>query len=205
MLNIESSTIIAAAAKISKPLNANETNNLLKQQQQRISTTTSPTTTTKSPTSSLSFQSSTTSSKPCVNTYKKLNWIQHCLWIYLIFGFCSPKCKLEIFNFFFFFSRKAKNINLLFILILHAQTVCFAGYNEKRLLHDLLDTYNTLERPVVNESDPLQISFGLTLMQIIDVDEKNQMLVTNIWLKLVSSNVISISTPTKTNCRFLFE
>lgn len=65
-------------------------------------------------------------------------------------------------------------------------TVCFAGHNEKRLLHDLLDQYNTLERPVVNESDPLQISFGLTLMQIIDVDEKNQMLVTNIWLKLVS-------------------
>ena len=47
--------------------------------------------------------------------------------------------------------------------------VCSAGYNEKRLLHDLLDPYNTLERPVVNESDPLQISFGLTLMQIIDV------------------------------------
>lgn len=68
----------------------------------------------------------------------------------------------------------------------HTRTVCFAGHNEKRLLHDLLDQYNTLERPVVNESDPLQISFGLTLMQIIDVDEKNQMLVTNIWLKLVS-------------------
>lgn len=48
-------------------------------------------------------------------------------------------------------------------------TVCLAGYNEKRLLHDLLDTYNTLERPVLNESDPLQLSFGLTLMQIIDV------------------------------------
>lgn len=47
--------------------------------------------------------------------------------------------------------------------------VCSAGYNEKRLLHDLLDSYNTLERPVVNESDPLQLSFGLTLMQIIDV------------------------------------
>lgn len=73
-----------------------------------------------------------------------------------------------------------------FFLSLSRSVVCFAGYNEKRLLHDLLDTYNTLERPVVNESDPLQISFGLTLMQIIDVDEKNQMLVTNIWLKLVS-------------------
>ncbi|XP_049277137.1 neuronal acetylcholine receptor subunit alpha-7-like isoform X2 [Anopheles funestus] len=59
-----------------------------------------------------------------------------------------------------------------------------AGYHEKRLLHHLLDNYNVLERPVVNESDPLQLSFGLTLMQIIDVDEKNQLLITNIWLKL---------------------
>lgn len=41
--------------------------------------------------------------------------------------------------------------------------------HEKRLLHTLLDHYNVLERPVVNESDPLQLSFGLTLMQIIDV------------------------------------
>ena len=48
-------------------------------------------------------------------------------------------------------------------------SVCRAGYNEKRLLHHLLDNYNVLERPVVNESDPLQLSFGLTLMQIIDV------------------------------------
>uniref|UniRef100_A0A182SVZ8 Neurotransmitter-gated ion-channel ligand-binding domain-containing protein n=1 Tax=Anopheles maculatus TaxID=74869 RepID=A0A182SVZ8_9DIPT len=45
-----------------------------------------------------------------------------------------------------------------------------AGYHEKRLLHHLLDNYNVLERPVVNESDPLQLSFGLTLMQIIDVN-----------------------------------
>lgn len=44
-----------------------------------------------------------------------------------------------------------------------------AGPHEKRLLHALLDNYNSLERPVVNESDPLQLSFGLTLMQIIDV------------------------------------
>ena len=43
------------------------------------------------------------------------------------------------------------------------------GPQEKRLLHHLLDKYNTLERPVAKESDPLQLSFGLTLMQIIDV------------------------------------
>nr|ABJ09670.1 nicotinic acetylcholine receptor subunit 6 isoform III [Musca domestica] len=58
------------------------------------------------------------------------------------------------------------------------------GPHEKRLLNHLLSTYNTLERPVANESDPLEVIFGLTLQQIIDVDEKNQLLITNLWLSL---------------------
>ncbi|XP_066157968.1 neuronal acetylcholine receptor subunit alpha-7 isoform X6 [Euwallacea fornicatus] len=48
----------------------------------------------------------------------------------------------------------------------------------------LLETYNVLERPVANESEPLEVKFGLTLQQIIDVDEKNQILTTNAWLNL---------------------
>lgn len=43
------------------------------------------------------------------------------------------------------------------------------GPNERRLLEDLLLTYNNLERPVAIENETLQVSFGLTLMQIIDV------------------------------------
>ena len=43
------------------------------------------------------------------------------------------------------------------------------GPHERRLLNDLLEHYNTLERPVYNESEPLQLLFGLTLQQIIDV------------------------------------
>ncbi|KAH9376530.1 hypothetical protein HPB48_006615 [Haemaphysalis longicornis] len=43
------------------------------------------------------------------------------------------------------------------------------GPHERRLLADLLANYNTLERPVLNESEPLILSFGLTLQQIIDV------------------------------------
>lgn len=58
------------------------------------------------------------------------------------------------------------------------------GPHEKRLLNALLASYNTLERPVANESEPLEVRFGLTLQQIIDVDEKNQLLITNIWLSL---------------------
>nr|CAD7256956.1 unnamed protein product [Timema shepardi] len=84
------------------------------------------------------------------------------------------------------------------------------GPHEKRLLHTLLDHYNVLERPVANESDPLQLSFGLTLMQIIDVDEKNQILTTNAWLNLAWSMAqvlefimkeIPIETMTKTSSR----
>lgn len=43
------------------------------------------------------------------------------------------------------------------------------GPHEKRLLNKLLNDYNVLERPVANESEPLLLSFGLTLQQIIDV------------------------------------
>ncbi|KAK8753595.1 hypothetical protein OTU49_000510, partial [Cherax quadricarinatus] len=63
------------------------------------------------------------------------------------------------------------------------------GQNERRLLHDLLDNYNPLERPVSNESEPVLVSFGITLQQIIDVDEKNQLLITNTWLKLEWNDV----------------
>ncbi|XP_031337745.1 neuronal acetylcholine receptor subunit alpha-7 isoform X5 [Photinus pyralis] len=60
----------------------------------------------------------------------------------------------------------------------------YQGQHEKRLLNNLLTPYNVLERPVANESEPLEVKFGLTLQQIIDVDEKNQLLITNIWLSL---------------------
>jgi nicotinic acetylcholine receptor len=37
------------------------------------------------------------------------------------------------------------------------------------LINDLMDKYNNLERPVFNETEPLVLTFGLTLQQIIDV------------------------------------
>nr|CAH7721852.1 unnamed protein product [Callosobruchus chinensis] len=67
------------------------------------------------------------------------------------------------------------------------------GPHEKLLLNNLLATYNVLERPVANESDPLEVKFGLTLQQIIDVDEKNQILTTNAWLNLDEKNQLLIT------------
>ncbi|KAJ6645845.1 Neuronal acetylcholine receptor subunit alpha-7, partial [Pseudolycoriella hygida] len=69
----------------------------------------------------------------------------------------------------------------------------FQGPHEKRLLNNLLANYNTLERPVANESEPLSVKFGLTLQQIIDVDEKNQILTTNAWLNLDEKNQLLIT------------
>ena len=48
-----------------------------------------------------------------------------------------------------------------------AETIC--GYYEKKLLGDLMRGYDYLERPVINESEPLMLTFGITLQQIIDV------------------------------------
>ncbi|KYN08099.1 Neuronal acetylcholine receptor subunit alpha-7 [Cyphomyrmex costatus] len=82
-------------------------------------------------------------------------------------------------------TRKTNNIRGLTdirFLIFIAESLC--GRHEKRLLNHLLANYNTLERPVANESEPLEVKFGITLQQIIDVDEKNQILTTNAWLKL---------------------
>lgn len=66
-----------------------------------------------------------------------------------------------------FHSLKLQSHNILIQSIYFSESR--QGPHEKRLLHNLLDHYNVLERPVGNESEPLQLSFGLTLMQIIDV------------------------------------
>uniref|UniRef100_A0A3P8VLQ4 Cholinergic receptor, nicotinic, alpha 7a (neuronal) n=1 Tax=Cynoglossus semilaevis TaxID=244447 RepID=A0A3P8VLQ4_CYNSE len=48
----------------------------------------------------------------------------------------------------------------------------------------LLRDYNSLSRPVANETDKLTVTVGLTLMQIMDVNEKNQILTANVWLPM---------------------
>ncbi|KAH9502548.1 Neuronal acetylcholine receptor subunit alpha-2 [Bulinus truncatus] len=56
--------------------------------------------------------------------------------------------------------------------------------SEKTLIRDLLKRYNTegkVGRPVVHPSDKVLVNFSLSLIQIVDLDEKNQILKTNIW------------------------
>uniref|UniRef100_A0A8C9PQP9 Cholinergic receptor nicotinic alpha 2 subunit n=1 Tax=Spermophilus dauricus TaxID=99837 RepID=A0A8C9PQP9_SPEDA len=54
---------------------------------------------------------------------------------------------------------------------------------EDRLFKHLFRGYNRWARPVPNTSDVVIVRFGLSIAQLIDVDEKNQMMTTNVWLR----------------------
>nr|XP_056709519.1 neuronal acetylcholine receptor subunit alpha-7-like [Euleptes europaea] len=60
----------------------------------------------------------------------------------------------------------------------------WGGVYQRRLLKDLMEDYTPLERPVSDDAQPLTVHFTLSLMQIMDVDEKNQVLTTNVWLQM---------------------
>nr|CDJ94011.1 Neurotransmitter-gated ion-channel ligand-binding and Neurotransmitter-gated ion-channel transmembrane region domain containing protein [Haemonchus contortus] len=63
-----------------------------------------------------------------------------------------------------------------------AVAVVIASYDERRLYEDLMRDYNSLERPVANHSKPVTVYLKVSLQQIIDVDEKNQIVYVNAWL-----------------------
>jgi hypothetical protein len=87
-------------------------------------------------------------------------------------------------------------LNQLFIILLFTQ-IKFATSSdiEKQLYDDLRKNYEPLERPVQNSSDPVMIKLGLTLNQIVDVNEKDQVVTVNAWLKYVTIyNFVAICT-----------
>ncbi|XP_067934664.1 acetylcholine receptor subunit beta-like 1 [Watersipora subatra] len=58
--------------------------------------------------------------------------------------------------------------------------------SEHRLVQDLFDKpgYNPLIRPVENISDPIEVSLGVTLFQVITVEERTQVMKTNNWIRM---------------------
>ncbi|XP_017301946.1 acetylcholine receptor subunit alpha-like [Diaphorina citri] len=62
-------------------------------------------------------------------------------------------------------------------------TTVLANPDAKRLYDDLLSNYNKLVRPVVNTTDVLRVCIKLKLSQLIDVNLKNQIMTTNLWVE----------------------
>ena len=75
------------------------------------------------------------------------------------------------------------------ILMASLFNVIYGATNEHRLLNNLLMDYQKYERPVANESLPVSLNFTLSLQQIIDLDERNQLLITNLWLEYTWEDV----------------
>ncbi|XP_035704084.1 neuronal acetylcholine receptor subunit alpha-7-like [Folsomia candida] len=60
---------------------------------------------------------------------------------------------------------------------------------EGLLINSLLAQYNKLTRPIPSESIVLSVKMGMALLQIIDVNEKQQIITINTWLRLVWHDV----------------
>ncbi|KAL1235176.1 Neuronal acetylcholine receptor [Trichinella spiralis] len=71
----------------------------------------------------------------------------------------------------------------LILLAIFTVTEILAGDYERLLYKHLLADYDPLVRPVDNESQPVVVKLGIDLQQIIDIDEKNQLIQTNVWLR----------------------
>ncbi len=57
--------------------------------------------------------------------------------------------------------------------------------DEQRLIYELLAAYDTAARPVFNASKNVIIDLSLSLIQISDMDERNQILTANVWIEQV--------------------
>ncbi|KOX71570.1 Acetylcholine receptor subunit beta-like 1 [Melipona quadrifasciata] len=57
--------------------------------------------------------------------------------------------------------------------------------DEERLVRDLFRGYNKLIRPVQNMTEKVHVNFGLAFVQLINVNEKNQIMKSNVWLRFI--------------------
>uniref|UniRef100_A0A8D2ZGA1 Neuronal acetylcholine receptor subunit alpha-3-like n=1 Tax=Scophthalmus maximus TaxID=52904 RepID=A0A8D2ZGA1_SCOMX len=62
---------------------------------------------------------------------------------------------------------------------------CYSSKGEDRLFRRLFRRYNQFIRPVENVSDPVTVEFEVSMSQLVKVDEVNQIMETNLWLRHV--------------------
>ncbi|PIC51751.1 hypothetical protein B9Z55_002138 [Caenorhabditis nigoni] len=62
--------------------------------------------------------------------------------------------------------------------------VIWTGDHERRLYAKLAENYNKLARPVRNESEAVVVHLGMDYQQILDIDEKHQIMNSNVWLRM---------------------
>ncbi|KAL3973116.1 receptor-type tyrosine-protein phosphatase R [Sarotherodon galilaeus] len=74
---------------------------------------------------------------------------------------------------------------IMFISHISVTLCCFSSKAEDRLFRRLFRRYNQFIRPVENVSDPVTVEFEVSISQLVKVDEVNQIMETNLWLRHV--------------------
>ncbi|XP_028660432.1 neuronal acetylcholine receptor subunit alpha-6 [Erpetoichthys calabaricus] len=72
---------------------------------------------------------------------------------------------------------------LLLLLICVSVKGGLGSKGEDRLFRKLFRRYNQFIRPVENVSDPVTVEFEVSISQLVKVDEVNQIMETNLWLR----------------------
>ncbi|KAL0974215.1 hypothetical protein UPYG_G00217180 [Umbra pygmaea] len=75
-------------------------------------------------------------------------------------------------------------VTVLLLVVLTAQD-SLSSKGEDRLFRKLFRRYNQFIRPVENVSDPVTVEFEVSISQLVKVDEVNQIMETNLWLRHV--------------------
>ncbi|XP_032801556.1 acetylcholine receptor subunit alpha isoform X3 [Petromyzon marinus] len=80
-------------------------------------------------------------------------------------------------------TRPRRNSKYTVTRVLPESTLLFSTADDTRLLQDLFRNYNKVIRPVKNYKDQVHVVVGMQLIQLINVDEVNQIVETNLRLK----------------------
>nr|NP_001232929.1 nicotinic acetylcholine receptor alpha6 precursor [Ciona intestinalis]BAJ65321.1 nicotinic acetylcholine receptor subunit [Ciona intestinalis] len=80
--------------------------------------------------------------------------------------------------------RRYVMMTSLLLIVLYNLDAVNSDQVEKQLIEDIMMNYSKLERPIPNHLDTLVVNIKFTLQQIVDVDERNQIITTNAWLDL---------------------
>ncbi|XP_072013846.1 neuronal acetylcholine receptor subunit alpha-6-like [Amphiura filiformis] len=74
-------------------------------------------------------------------------------------------------------------LHLICVIVCCFMTGCLPSRSADLLYKKLMNNYNPLIRPVANNSEIIVVHMGVALSQLVDIDEKNQIMITSVWLK----------------------
>ncbi|XP_020901360.2 neuronal acetylcholine receptor subunit alpha-10 [Exaiptasia diaphana] len=70
---------------------------------------------------------------------------------------------------------------------------------EEKVINFILENYRQEARPVINPNSTVSVEFGLELVQLVNVNDRHQMITTNVWVRQKWENQLLTWDPDKYN------